>query len=246
MIFAAGLGTRLFPLTQNCPKALVEINGISLLKRAILKISAAGFNDIIINIHHYPDLIIKHINENHFNSSTKICFSDERELLLDTGGGLKNAKHFFNDNTAFLVYNVDILCDIDLKKFYNTHINNHSLATLAVQKRNGNRAFLFDETDSLCGWTNREKSLRTDARKGTGKLTELGFSGIHIIQPELLDLITESGVFSIKETYLRLAKDNIIKSYRHDADWWTDAGTIPCLNEASEHLLKNEFLSSHS
>ncbi len=223
IIFAAGLGTRLSPWTNNKPKALVEYQNIPLLQHVILKLKKHGFDDIIINIHHFATQIEDFIKKND-SFGIKITFSDERKLLLDTGGGLKKAEHFFNDNQPFLVYNVDIISDIDLKEFYNYHIENKVLVTLAVKNRETSRQLLFDENKNLCQWKNIIKNEIKNARTPIGELKPFAFSGLHIISPQIFNKITEKGVFSIIDTYLRLAKTENIIYYNHDYSSWKDMG----------------------
>ncbi|MDR2853752.1 MAG: NTP transferase domain-containing protein, partial [Prevotellaceae bacterium] len=153
LIFAAGLGTRLQPFTNTMPKALVPIGGKPLLEHIILKLKHSGFDEIIINIHHFGEQIIDFLqNKNHFG--IRIEISDERDILLNTGGGIRKTQWFFNDNAPFLVHNVDILSNIDLRNLYDNHLKNSALATLAVSERATQRYFLFDTQNTLHGWTN--------------------------------------------------------------------------------------------
>jgi NDP-sugar pyrophosphorylase family protein len=234
MIFAAGLGTRLQPLTNTMPKALVEVGGMPLLEFAVRRLKYFGFNDIIINIHHFGNRIVQFLKDkNNFNIN--ISISDESDLLLDTGGGLKKASWFFNDNKPFLVYNVDIITDIDLIKLYDYHRLSNILATLAVSQRESGRAFLFNNEDVLCGWNNSKTGEEIIAINDNN-LRRLPFCGIHIISPHIFDLITETGVFSIVNTYVRLAKDNIILAYeKHDVAW-TDVGKPENLEQAENMI----------
>jgi len=223
MIFAAGLGTRLRPITEKCPKALVEIGGYTLLELVIRKLKHFGFDEIIINVHHFANQIVDFLAAKH-NFGIHIEISDETDLLLDTGGGLKKAAHFFADGKPFLVHNVDILSDINLLNLYNAHLQHNSLATLAVRKRDGSRFFLFNNELHLCGWANfatGEKRLCTTAEN---ELFPLAFSGIHVVEPRIFDSISENGVFSIVDVYLRLANNNKIKAYSHDSSSWNDVG----------------------
>ena len=153
-ILAAGLGTRLKPLTNSVPKALVKINDKTLLEILIDKLILSGFNKIIINVHHFANQVIDFINQNNF--SAEIVISDESDKLLDTGGGLKKAAWFFDDGKPFLVHNVDILSNIDLKKMYNFHLQNNTLAALAIRKRKSTRYLLFTDDNNLCGWMNEK------------------------------------------------------------------------------------------
>ncbi|MBE9468880.1 MAG: nucleotidyltransferase family protein [Bacteroidetes bacterium] len=233
MIFAAGFGTRLQPLTNNKPKALVEINGTTLLEIVINRLKFFGFNDIIINVHHFSDMIIDFLKKNN-NFNTNITISDESGAILDTGGGLKKASWFFNDNKAFLVHNVDVISDINLSEMYNKHIKSDAIATLAVRNRNSSRYFLFDEDKSLCAWKNTKTNEIKIAKETNFKLTPFAFSGIHVINPEIFKQINEKGKFSIVDVYLKLAATNKIMAFNHDKSLWFDVGDRNKLLEASK------------
>ena len=224
IIFAAGLGTRLRPLTNTKPKALIKYYNVPLLELVINKLKKYGFTDIIINIHYLSDQIVRFVNEKN-NFGINISFSDESEQLLDTGGGLKKAGYFFDDNKPFLVYNVDIVSDINLSKFYNAHLKMNSLATLAVQNRKSSRKLFFSNENELCKWKNiitgEEKIARVNSNN---ELHAFAFSGIHVINPKIFKLITEVGNFSIIDLYLRLAKTNKISYYTHNNTSWEDIG----------------------
>lgn len=235
MIFAAGLGTRLQPLTNNKPKALVEINGTTLLEIVINRLKLFGFNDIIINVHHFSDMIIDFLKKNN-NFNINITISDESGAILDTGGGLKKAAWFFNDNKPFLVHNVDIISNIDLSEMYNNHIKSDAIATLAVKNRNSSRYFLFDENNTLCGWKNTKTKEIKITKETNSKLTLYAFSGIHVISPEIFNYITEKGKFSIIDVYLKLAATNKIMALNHDNSLWFDVGDKNKLIEASENI----------
>ncbi len=232
MIFAAGLGTRLQPLTNDKPKALVQVNGKTLLETAINKIIHAGINEIIINVHHFAQQVTDFVNEND-KFGIDIHFSDESEELLDTGGGLKKASWFLKGGEPFLVYNVDILSDIDLRHLINHHKKNEALVTLAVRKRQTSRYLLFDRGFALCGWQN----AKTGEKKipvAKPDLKPFAFSGIHIIEPAIFDLMTESGRFSIIDVYLKLAKEHRILGYDHSRTRWLDLGRVENLKEAEK------------
>ena len=237
LIFAAGLGTRLKPLTDIKPKALVEVNGITLLEHTINKLKNAAVDEIIVNVHHFADQIKTFLKlKNYFNINIEI--SDESEQLLDTGGGLKKASWFFNDNKAFFVYNVDVISDINLRELYQYHINNNSLATLAVKHRETSRYFLFDQALQLCGWKNIKTNEVKISNESAKNLTPLAFSGIQLVNPDIFKLIIETGKFSLTETYLSLAKHNKISGYRHDNDFWLDLGKAEMIKKGEEYLNK--------
>ena len=227
MIFAAGLGTRLRPLTDDRPKALVEVGGRTLLEITLARLCEFGVREVIVNVHHFADLVVDYLTKNG-NFGMRIEISRE-DVLLDTGGGLKKAAWFFQEDSnradePFLVHNVDVLSTIDLHRILLFHRENQALATLAVQKRETSRYLLFDEQNQLSG--------RRSGRDQTPEIVRpskepqaLAFSGVHIISPRLLALMTESGSFSIIATYLRLAGENEkILAFRADEYYWRDLG----------------------
>ncbi len=238
LIFAAGLGTRLYPLTKDKPKALVEINKIPLIDLAIRKLKKHGFNDITVNIHHFAEKLKKHLLK--YNSTdVNISISDETDKLLDTGGGLLKASRIMKDNKPILIYNVDIITDLDLSELYDFHNKNKALATLAVQERKSNRSLLFNQENLLCGWQNTETKEKIISRKYT-EINKKNFSGIHIIDPKLPEMITEKGKFSIIKTYLRLSATEKIQAFNHNSKW-IDAGTKENLKKAEQNFLKFKF-----
>ncbi|MBE2207114.1 MAG: nucleotidyltransferase family protein [Saprospiraceae bacterium] len=233
MIFAAGLGTRLRPLTNDRPKALVEVNGVPLLQISIEKLRLAGITDIIVNIHHFGEQIAAFLARPPF-SDMNIAISDERAKLLDTGGGLRKAAWFFDDGQPFLVYNADILTTLNLNDLYAAHTRSQALATLAVRERPASRAFLFDKNNRLCGWRNSATGAERIAL-ANHPLHPLAFSGVHVIHPRIFELMPPPGeAFSIVETYLSLAQNEIIQGFRHDQDLWLDVGKPEQLARAQE------------
>lgn len=221
MILAAGLGTRLRPLTDSTPKALIKIKGKTLLEIAINNLVKNGFDKIIINIHHHAQQVIDYINQNKFDA--QITISDETNKLLDTGGGLKQASWFFNDGESFIVYNADVLSNIDLQKLYSSHEDSESIATLAVRKRESSRYLLFNSENILCGWenvkTNEKKIIRNDER-----LQQFAFSGIQILSPEIFTSMPDKDVFSLIDLYLKIGSQNEIKAFVDDESFWLDVG----------------------
>jgi NDP-sugar pyrophosphorylase family protein len=226
MILAAGLGTRLRPLTDDRPKALVEVGGRTLLEITLSRLGTFGVRDVIINVHHFADMVVDYLTA-HDNFGMHIEISRE-EVLLDTGGGLKKAAHFFLETSpadeAFILHNVDVISTIDLGRMVQFHREHEALATLAVQDRETSRYLLFDEQDRLCG--------RRAGRDGVPELVRackqvnaLAFSGVHVISPRLLSMMTEDGAFSIIASYLRLAakRENIL-GFRADEYYWLDLG----------------------
>jgi NDP-sugar pyrophosphorylase family protein len=234
-ILAAGLGTRLQPFTNSKPKALVEINGTTLLELTIQRLIKYGYDQIIINVHHFADQIISFIKEKN-NFGVEIHISDEHDLLLDTGGGLKKASWFFNDDKPFLVHNVDILSGIDLTQLYNRHMHSESIATLAVQNRKSSRYFLFDEEKNLCGWKNEQTDVTIRAREPKGKLIQLAFSGIHIASPSIYKFTPKEEIFSLVDLYLSIASQNRISYFDHSGSYFIDMGKKENLAEAEKFL----------
>jgi NDP-sugar pyrophosphorylase family protein len=235
MIFAAGLGTRLKPLTDSVPKALVELNGIPILEHTIRNLKQQGFTDLVINVHHFADQIEDFLKERQ-NFGLNIKISDERDLLLETGGALLNAKNLLQDSEHILIHNADIISDIDLRKLITDHIKNEALASLAVQNRESSRKLLFDEDNFLCAWKNIITGEEKISRDSKGNLHSWAFSGIHILDPGIFESITEKGKFSIIDLYLRLAKDHKISACKTDHSYWFDLGRPENLAEAERHL----------
>jgi NDP-sugar pyrophosphorylase family protein len=238
MILAAGLGTRLHPLTENLPKALVKIRDKTLLEITINNLVKNGFDKIIINVHHFAEQVIDFIRQNNFGAY--ISISDERDKLLDTGGGLKKASWFFNDGKPFLLYNVDIISDLNLKTLNETNIKSDSIATLIVQKRESGRYLLFNSKNILCGWKNT-KTGELISSCSIGLLEEFAFSGIHIINPKIFSLMPDNDVFSMIDLYLDIMKDNKILAFIDKDSFWLDVGKVESLKIAEENFhLKRE------
>lgn len=238
MILAAGLGTRLRPLTDDRPKALVEVAGRTLLEITIARLRQFGVNEIIVNVHHFAEKVIEYL-QGKKNFGIRIEVSRE-EVLLDTGGGLKRAAWFFLEaesaNAAFIVHNVDVFSDIDLRRLVESHEQNQALATLAVQQRQSSRYLLFDPQMQLCG-RRLVKEDTVEMVRPTAQPQEMAFSGIHVISPRLLRMIDEDGAFSIIETYLRLSsKGGKIVGSRVDGAYWRDLGRPENLARAAEEM----------
>jgi NDP-sugar pyrophosphorylase family protein len=235
MILAAGLGTRLQPLTLTKPKALVEVKGVSMLELVIRNLISEGFDEIIINVHHFVGQIIDFLKV-HNQFGVSITISDESDLLLDTGGGILKARDFFNDGKPFLIHNVDILSDINLRELYEFHVLNRSLATLAVKDRKTSRSLLVNANQELCGWKNHQTGQTIISKGEEIELTSIAFNAIHVMSPDIFPLISEQGVFSIMDVYLRLAKSQKILTWRNDQNFWFDIGRIENLKEAEKYL----------
>jgi NDP-sugar pyrophosphorylase family protein len=238
MILAAGLGTRLRPLTDDRPKALVEVAGRTLLEIAIARLREFGVTEVIVNAHHFAPMIVDYLRRNN-NFGIRIEVSEEA-ALLDTGGGLKQAAWFFREEgpsaPPFILHNVDVISSIDLRRMLDSHTRSQALATLAVQQRRTSRYLLFDDQLQLRG-RRLVAEQKTELVRPSPQLHELAFSGIHVISPRLLELMTEEGAFSIIQSYLRLAGDGArIMAYRADAAYWRDLGNPESLARAAEDL----------
>lgn len=232
MIMAAGKGTRLGKITGSLPKVLVDINGKSVLQRAVEKCTLHGFDDIIINVHHHADQVIEETNRLK-GLGYKLTISDESDMLLETGGGLFKARHFF-DRSPFLLYNADILTDLNLGLLLDYHIEKKGLATLAVRNRKGNRYFLADGEGILSGWCNKATGERIIRNSGND-LSEVAFSGIHIIEPAIFNYLTE-GIYSMTSVYLDLAAEHKIYTFKSNDGYWFDIGTPENLESARSFL----------
>jgi NDP-sugar pyrophosphorylase family protein len=253
MILAAGLGTRLRPLTETRPKALVELNGRTLLEITLTCLRTFGVTEAIINVHHHAQMVVDYLHsKNNFNMRLEISREDGQ--LLDTGGGLKKAAWFFLENSAttdapFLLHNVDVLSNIDLAAMLQFHIENHALATLAVQSRPSSRQLFFNNDLQLTGRAESHSPLATShsplpQSQNLSHLLPLAFSGIHVISPRLLPLLTESTpIFSIIDSYLRLSSPSQkILAFRHDHSYWRDLGKPADLAQAAIDLQQKVFL----
>ncbi len=231
MIFAAGLGSRLKPWTDHHPKALALINGKSLLQRNIAYLQSFGIYDVIVNVHHFADQIIQAIKDNE-GWGSHVTISDEADEVLETGGGLQKAASYFTGDNDFVVMNADILTDMDLGAMIAQHLQQHSLATLAVSERETSRYFLFNEQQVLCGWRNVKTGEEKIARKESS-LHQKAFSGIHVINTALLPMIQQQGKFSMVDVYLHLAETNIISGYDHTGAQLIDVGKPESIAKAA-------------
>lgn len=237
MILAAGLGTRLRPLTDDRPKALVEIAGRTLLEITLSRLRGFGVREVIINVHHRAEMIVEYLKKN-ANFGMGIEISRE-EILLDTGGGLKKAGYFFLGDSAeqpFILHNVDVISTIDLGRMVQSHSESQALATLAVQEREASRYLLFDQELKLCGRRGAGDSKR-ELVGSPERVQALAFSGIHVISPRFLGMMIEEGVFSIITAYLRLAGlGEKIVGFRADEYYWRDLGKQENVKQAARDL----------
>jgi NDP-sugar pyrophosphorylase family protein len=223
MVFAAGRGTRLKPLTDSRPKALVEIGGVTLLEQVMRRLVGAGVTEVIINLHHFGEMIPPFMESKGLFGLRRVEYSFEHELL-DTGGGLKQAAWFFDDGAPFLVHNADVLSDMDLGGLMKAHVASGALASLAAKKRPSARPLYFDDTLQLVGRrsSSGEDTLVLPVR---GNITALGFCGIQALSPALFGMMSETGSFPIVTAYLRLAAEGArILAHRVDASRWRDCG----------------------
>ena len=243
MILAAGLGTRLGPLTSDRPKALVEVTGRTLLEITIARLRQFGVTEIIVNVHHFADKVIEYLRSKE-NFGIRIEVSRE-DTLLDTGGGLKKAAWFFEEDASrdepFILHNVDVISDIDLDQIAKCHRQQRALATLALQQRETSRYLLFNEQMQL-GGRFLVKEQKTEIVRSRGRLQQLAFTGIHVISPRVLPMVAEEGVFSIIQTYLRLAGEGqSIIGYRTDGAYWRDLGKPENVAQAEKDFQNGMF-----
>jgi len=240
MILAAGLGTRLRPLTNDRPKALVEVGGRTLLEITLRRLSFFGIREVIVNVHHFADRVVEYLQNNgYFGMRIQISRED---VLLDTGGGLKKAAWFFqNSDEPFILHNVDVVSTIDLARMLEVHKERKALATLAVQERDTSRYLLFDENGELCGRSAKDQS--PELVRPASQTKALAFSGMHVISPRFLGMMSEEGIFPIITSYLRVAgQGQKIVGFRADECYWRDLGKPENLaqaaNDAERHLIR--------
>jgi N-acetyl-alpha-D-muramate 1-phosphate uridylyltransferase len=222
MIFSAGLGSRFKPWTDKHPKALARVNGKSLLQRNIEYLQKYGITEVVVNVHHFAGQIIDAVKKNKGWGST-VLISDETNEVLETGGGLLKAKNLLDGDEPFVTVNADILTDLNLKRLIDYHKDYKPLVSFGVTNRKTSRYFLFDEYDRLCGWRNKKTDEEIIAIP-KNKLVERAYSCVVVFEPRIFSLIPQHGKFSIVETYLSLAKDNLILGYDHTGDKFADVG----------------------
>jgi NDP-sugar pyrophosphorylase family protein len=242
MILAAGLGTRLRPLTNDRPKALVEVAGRTMLEIALARLRDFGIRDVIVNVHHFADMVVEYLRKND-SFGMRIEVSRE-DILLDTGGGLKKAAWFFLEKSdgargveePFILHNVDVISTIDFESMVRFHTDHQALATLAVQERETSRYLLLDEQVQLCG-RRAGRGHPDEMVRPAQKIQALAFSGIHVVSPRLLTMMSEEGVFSIIDVYLRLAGGRgKIFAFRADEYEWRDLGTVENVERAAQDI----------
>jgi len=230
MIFAAGLGTRLKPFTDHHPKALAEVSGKTLLEHTIRYLQKFGIEDVIVNVHHFADQIEAAIKDNSGFGSW-VTVSDEREAVLETGGGLQKAAWYFEGDEDFVVINVDVLTNLDLGKMITYHQDNDAMATLAVMKRNSSRQLLFDNEMTLCGWTNNATGEQKISRE-VSVMEPFAFSGVQVLSTRILNMPFQ-GKFSMIDVYLHFAKTETVKGFDHTGNIFIDVGKPESLEKAA-------------
>lgn len=235
MILAGGLGTRLRPLTNETCKAMVELNGKPLLEHAILYLKKYGFDEIIVNVHHFAEHIIDFLKAKE-NFGLRIEISDERGQLLETGGGLKKAAWFLKRSDPFLLYNVDVYTDLNLDKLIAQHLQKKAMVTLACRLRYSSRNLLFSVNDELQGWRNNKTGEVKPNAEILPYSIPLAFSGISVMRPTIFNHMHQKGKFSIVETWLELAANHRIFAHQHDESIWMDLGTKERLSKVEEML----------
>jgi MurNAc alpha-1-phosphate uridylyltransferase len=235
MIFAAGLGTRFKPWTDKHPKALAVVNGKSLLQRNIEYLQQYGITNVVVNVHHFAGQIVDALQKNK-GWGSDITISDETDMVLETGGGIKKAAPLFTADTI-VVINVDILTDLDLGKLITFHQQHEPISTIAITNRTTSRYFLFDEHDTLCGWRNTKTGEEKIARPAKTYYPK-AFSGIHVMSQKLLSLIHRQGKFSIVDVYLELAANHTIKGFDHSGSRFIDVGKPDSVAQAEQLFAK--------
>ena len=232
MILAAGLGTRLKPWTDKHPKALAIVNGKSLLQRNVEYLQRHNIYNVIVNVHHFANQVINTIDENN-RWGSNITISDESDVVLETGGGLKKAAPYLLDAASFILMNCDILTDLDLSKLISTHQQQNPLATLAVTNRKTSRYFLFNDNDELCGWRNTATGEERISRPANAP-NQKAFSGVHVLSNRVFEVMQQQGKFSMVDVYLSLATAETIKCFDHSDSKFIDVGKPESIIKAEE------------
>jgi NDP-sugar pyrophosphorylase family protein len=238
LILAAGVGSRLKPLTDTTPKALIPVGGTPMLERVLLSLKAAGTKSFVVNVHHHAQKVADFCADLSRRHGVAVSVSREDDLILDSGGAIKKASALLRGREPFFVHNADVVSNIDLKALYASHKESGALVTLSVRERQSSRAYLFDNKNRFVGHDRGES--KTWIKGPVPNALRLPFDGIYVISPEFLDKITEGGVFSITKTYLRLAAAGAdIRAFRSDRWAWHDIGTVEKLAAAEAWVSKN-------
>ena len=235
MVLAAGVGSRLRPLTDHCPKALVEIAGVPMIEIVLRRLAAVGVRDVVVNVFHHAERVQEFLRGcTHLDLSIRVAREAE---LLDTGGGLKNVSDFFAGSSAFFLHNVDVVSSVDLLALYEAHRDRGAMATLSVRDRPASRMLLLDSTDRLCGWERPDTAERRWASTPVAPVTRVGFDGIQVLSPQILEKLVETGPFSLTQAYLRLAGlGEHIAAHRADDSFWADIGSVAKLEAVERHV----------
>ncbi len=235
MILAAGLGSRLGQLTAERPKALVEVGGKALLERLIIRLKNSGYTSFLVNIHHFADQVIKFLAA-HNNFGVHIEISDERNLLLDTGGALLHARSFFSGSNPILVHNVDVITEMDFFQLQDYHQNTKALATLCVRDRETSRKLIFNKQMELIGWRNSLDGSVKWVSVGDNAADGYAYSGIYMVSPQFVNHIRQQGKFSIIDTWLDMATQHRIMAFKDNSNVWFDVGTQERIQKAEAYL----------
>ncbi len=230
MILAAGFGTRLLPLTENLPKALVPFCGKPMINHAIEKMRSFGVEKIVVNVHHHRKKMIDYLQKLNENGA-RIIISDEKEEHLLTGGGIKNARKFFGDATDIIVHNADVVSAIDYGKLTEFHKGKNSLVTLAIRKKNDERVLLFDDELNLTGWKNKTQNI-SRYRKKSLTHNEYGFTGVYVLSDKVFDFFPQEDKFEIMDFFLNPEFDFPIKGFLDESDYWFDLGSVEKIKKA--------------
>jgi NDP-sugar pyrophosphorylase family protein len=235
LILAAGTGTRLRPVTDKIPKALIPIGGIPMLEIVIRRLVGAGFKSLVINIHHFSEQIREYVASKN-NFGLDIDFSDESERLLDTGGAIRKAKPLFEGEDTILVHNVDILTNLNYQTLITAHLQSGALATLAVKDRPTTRNLLVDRQGRLCGWEYPDKHLRMCTHENVKRLSATAFSGVYVLSSEILEKLPDEEVFGFMPWILNLASSEEILTWDQSPAFWYEAGRPESIEKASKEL----------
>jgi len=235
MILAAGFGTRLQPLTNDRPKPLVPFMGVPMIEIIINKLLDNGVEKIVVNIHHFADQMISFMkSRDYFND--RVILSDERDLLMDTGGGLLKAEAYLEDDKPFILYNVDVHTGLDIRKLYNFHLNNDALISIAVSDRQTSRSLLFNSEGCLTGWQHNQTGEQKIVRPDTGSSKDFANSCVHVINQEFFKLNRLKGIVSLTDMYLDLAPDHKITYFAHNEDYWYNLGLHESFIKAEQEI----------
>ncbi len=238
MILAAGFGTRLLPLTETSPKALVPFMGKPMIDYVIMKMKNFGIEKIVVNVHHQREKLISYLTETNFG--VEIIISDEKKEHLLTGGGIKNASRYFSDSELVLVHNTDIISSIDYKKFVNFHLEKKAAVTLAVREKNDTRVFCFDNNMELTGWKNKSTGEKI-VSKETVSATEYGFNGVYLLSKNSILNFPDAQKFSIVDFFLDYTKKVKVIGFVDESPYWFDLGSVDKINTAEEYFKFGRF-----